>query len=178
MKKISVFQIAILITTIFIFMLPNLNNKNLQAKNGSKLKDKPKNDDMGKKPFVLDIEKATMENTSFRHVKWTGAHLQMVLMNVKPGEEIDLEMHPAVDQFLRIEQGQAQILMGKTKQDLSFNKTVSDDWAILIPAGYYHNVKNTGKTDLKLYSIYAPANHPAGTIHKTHQDAKKAHEKH
>lgn len=135
-------------------------------------------EDMGKKPFVLDIDKATVANKNFREVKWTGANLQMVLMSVKPGDEIDLEMHPNVDQFLRIEQGQAQVLMGKTKQDLSFNKTASAHWAILIPAGYYHNIKNTGKTDLKLYSIYAPANHPAGTIHKTHEEAKKAHEKH
>ncbi|TPE42837.1 cupin domain-containing protein [Pontibacter mangrovi] len=133
-------------------------------------------EDMGKKPWVLDIEEATVNNPDYRHVRWTGEHLQMVLMSLKPGEEIDLERHDDVDQFLRIEQGEAQVRMGKSKDDLSFDKKVSDHWAIFIPSGYWHHVKNTGNKELKLYSIYAPAQHPAGTVHKNYKEAQAHHE--
>ena len=97
----------------------------------------------------------------------------MVLMSLKPGEEIDLEVHPDVDQFIRIEQGEAQVRMGKSENDLTFDQKVSDDWAVLIPAGYYHHIKNTGKEELKLYSIYTPKEHPAGTRHKTYKEAQE-----
>ncbi|MBC5774994.1 cupin domain-containing protein [Pontibacter sp. KCTC 32443] len=129
--------------------------------------------DMGKKPWVIDIEQATLNNPNYRQVQWTGEHLQMVLMSLKPGEEIDLELHGDVDQFLRIEQGQAQVRMGKSKDKLSFDKKVSENWAILIPSGHWHHIKNIGKEELKLYTIYAPAQHPAGTIHKTYKEAKE-----
>ena len=102
----------------------------------------------------------------------------MVLMSLKPGEEIDLEIHRSVDQFIRIEQGEARVRMGKSKDELTFDQRVSDDWAVLIPAGYYHNVRNTGNTELKLYTIYAPPEHPAGTVHKTYREAQQAHEQH
>ncbi len=129
--------------------------------------------DMGKKPWVIDIEQATLNNPNYRHVQWTGEHLQMVLMSLKAGEEIDLELHGDVDQFLRIEQGQAQVRIGKSKDNLSFDKKVSENWAILIPSGHWHHIKNIGKEELKLYTIYAPAQHPAGTIQKTHKEAKE-----
>ena len=87
---------------------------------------------------------------------WTGNHLQVTLMSLNPGEDIGLEMHPDVDQFLRIEQGQGITQMGKTRDNLNFKRNVYDNSAIPIPAGTWHNLTNTGNIPLKLYSIYAP----------------------
>ena len=87
-------------------------------------------------------------------------------MSLGIGEDIGLEIHPHVDQFLRIEQV-GIVKMGKSKDNLSFRRNVYDDYAIVVPAGTWHNVINTGNTPLKLYSIYAPPNHPFGTVHVT-----------
>jgi mannose-6-phosphate isomerase-like protein (cupin superfamily) len=100
------------------------------------------------------------------------------LMSLKPGEEIGLELHDDIDQFIRIEQGQGRVVMGKSRAALTFDKEVEGDWAILIPAGYWHNVINTGDVDLKLYSIYAPPEHPAGTVHATFADSEADHHHH
>ena len=102
--------------------------------------------------------------------------MQMVLMSIEPGGVIDLEVHEDHDQFIRIEQGEARIRMGKTEEDLTFDENVTDDWAVFIPAGYWHEVRNTGNTDLKLYTIYAPPEHPSGTLHETYEDAEGYHE--
>jgi mannose-6-phosphate isomerase-like protein (cupin superfamily) len=134
------------------------------------------NEDIGGEPWILDIEKATLTNENYRVANWTGNYLQLVFMSMKPGEVIDLEMHEGHDQFIRIEQGEARVLMGKTEDSLSFNEKVSDDWAILIPAGYWHSIENTGNTDLKLYTLYGPSEHKKGTINKTYEEAKEAHE--
>jgi mannose-6-phosphate isomerase-like protein (cupin superfamily) len=128
------------------------------------------------KPMVVDIEEATILNDYYRKELWTGAYMQLVLMSLKPGNIIDLEVHHGHDQFIRIEKGEARVFMGKEKDNLSFEELVEDDWAILIPAGYWHTIENTGDTDLKLYTIYAPAEHPEGTKHKTYEEAKKAHD--
>lgn len=127
--------------------------------------------DYGKKPFVINIENATKRNNTFRTALWTGKYLQTTLMNIDVGEDIGLEMHPDVDQFLRVEQGQGIVQMGKNKNNLTFTRNVFDDFAIFIPAGTWHNLTNTGNIPLKLYSIYAPPNHPFGTVHVTKQDA-------
>ena len=132
--------------------------------------------DQGMKPFVININEATKQNNTYRTAVWTGAHLQITLMSINAGDDIGLEIHPNVDQFLRIEQGQGIVQMGKSKDNLSFQKNVYDDYAIMIPAGTWHNVTNTGKTPLKLYSIYAPPNHPFGTLHITKADALAAEE--
>jgi mannose-6-phosphate isomerase-like protein (cupin superfamily) len=134
--------------------------------------------DYGKEPWTVDIEQATLENTNFRAAKWTGDSMQMTLMSLKAGEEIGFEKHDGMDQFIRIEQGTARVLMGKTRDDLTFDKEVSDDWAIFVPGGYWHNVMNTGTGDLKLYSIYSPPEHPAGTVHPTFEDAEAAEHDH
>ncbi len=128
--------------------------------------------DMGQRPWVLDIEEATVNNHFYREVKWTGDYMQMVLMSLKPGEVIDLELHEDIDQFIRIEQGEARVMMGETKENLLFDKIVSDDWAIFIPAGYWHKIRNIGDADLKLYSIYTPPEHPSGTRHETYEEAE------
>lgn len=127
--------------------------------------------DYGPVPFVVNINEATKQNNTYRTALWTGNHLQVTLMSLKVGEDIGLEIHPNVDQFLRIEQGQGIVQMGKRKDNLNFVTKVYDEFAIMIPAGTWHNVTNTGNTPLKLYSIYAPPHHPIGTVHVTKADA-------
>ncbi|MGG6249601.1 cupin domain-containing protein [Enterococcus faecium] len=120
------------------------------------------------------MNRATKQNNTFRTALWTGKHFQVTLMSLGIGEDIGLEIHPNVDQFLRIEQGRGIVNMGKSKDYLNFQRNVYDDSAIVVPAGTWHNVINTGNTPLKLYSIYAPPNHPFGTVHKTKADAVAA----
>ncbi|KAB8139373.1 cupin domain-containing protein [Gracilibacillus oryzae] len=134
--------------------------------------------DYGQQPFVVNINNITKQNRTFRTAVWTGDHLQLTLMSIAVGEDIGLEMHPDVDQFLRIEQGQGIVYMGQNKNNLNFARYVSDDTAIIIPAGTWHNVVNTGNIPLKLYSIYAPPNHPFGTVHQTKGDAMASEENH
>lgn len=124
-------------------------------------------DDYGPGPFVVDIEAVTKRNNTFRTALWTGKHLQLTLMSIDVGEDIGLEIHPDVDQFLRIEEGRGLVKMGGRKDQLDFQQEVCDGFAILIPAGTWHNLINTGYTPLKLYSIYAPPQHKPGTVHET-----------
>lgn len=130
--------------------------------------------DYGAQPFVLNIEEATVENEAFRVAKWTGSNLQMTLMSIEPGDDIGLEVHDDHDQFLRVEEGIGFVQMGSGEEELDFEQTVEDDFAIFVPAGTWHNVTNTGTTPLKLYSIYAPSEHPHGTIHATKAEAEAA----
>lgn len=127
--------------------------------------------DFGRKPFVVNINEAAKQNNTYRTALWTGNHLQVTLMSINVGDDIGLEIHPNIDQFLRVEQGQGVVQMGKTKDNLNFVQKVYDDFAIMIPAGTWHNVTNTGNTPLKLYSIYAPPQHPFGTVHLTKAQA-------
>ena len=99
-------------------------------------------------------------------------------MSLNVGEDIGLEMHPDVDQFIRVEQGQGIVQMGKSRDNLTIERHVYDDSAIMLPAGTWHNLTNTGTIPLKLYSIYAPPNHPFGTVHTTKADALAAEEGH
>ncbi|SFP74429.1 cupin domain-containing protein [Caldicoprobacter faecalis] len=131
--------------------------------------------DYGPEPFVVNIEQATLQNDNFRIALWTGEHLQLTLMSIDVGEDIGLEMHPDVDQFIRIEQGQGLVMMGDDKDNLYYRRRVYEDYAILIPAGKWHNLINTGRVPLKLYSIYAPPEHPRGTVHETKEDAQQHH---
>ena len=96
-------------------------------------------------------------------------------MNIGVGEDIGLEMHPDVDQFIRIEEGQGFVKMGDRKDRLDFQRKVYDDYAIVIPAGKWHNLINTGCKPLKLYSIYAPPQHSHGTVHESKEDAEEHH---
>lgn len=134
--------------------------------------------DYGPNPFVVNINEATKQNKTYRTALWTGSHLQLTLMSIQVGGDIGLEMHPDVDQFLRIEQGQGLVRMGKRKDNLNFERNVYDDSAIFIPAGTWHNLTNTGNVPLKLYSIYAPPNHPFGTVHVTKEEAMAMEEGH
>lgn len=134
--------------------------------------------DYGPEPFVIDIDKATKQNNTFRTALWTGKHLQLTLMSINPGDSIGLENHPNLDQFLRIEQGQGIVKMGHSKDNLDFQRRVADGFAIIVPAGTWHNLINTGNRPLKLYSIYAPPQHPKGTVHRTKSDAMEAEHYH
>lgn len=133
--------------------------------------------DYGGQPFVTNIEKVTKRNRTFRTALWTGQHLQLTLMSIDVGEDIGLEVHPHVDQFLRIEEGQGLVQMGDSKDRLDFQTRVEDDDVILVPAGKWHNVLNTGNRPLKLYSIYAPPEHPFGTVHATKAEAMQAEQR-
>ena len=128
--------------------------------------------DYGPEPFVMNINEVTKQNNNFRTALWTGNHLQVTLMSINVGESLGLEMHPDVDQFIRIEQGYGLVQMGNNKNNLNFERKVYDDFAIIIPAGKWHNLTNIGNVPIKLYSIYAPPNHPKGTIHRTKADAE------
>lgn len=123
--------------------------------------------DFGPSPFVIDINKATLANDTYRTALWTGKKLQLTLMSINPGDDIGLEIHPDNDQFLRIEKGTGVVMMGNSRDSLYFQQNVYDDSAIFVPAGTWHNVINTGKEPMKIYAIYAPPHHPHGTIHKT-----------
>jgi mannose-6-phosphate isomerase-like protein (cupin superfamily) len=120
--------------------------------------------------YVGPIEKQTLENTYFRQVLFTGPHSQLVVMCLRPGEDIGDEVHPHVDQFFRIEKGEAKFVFNEKEEH-----SVRDGDAVVVPAGTYHNVINTSKTlELKLYTIYSPPNHPDGTVNKTKADAEVA----
>lgn len=134
--------------------------------------------DFGPQPFAIDIEKAAKRNSNFRTTLWTGNHLQVTLMNIGVGEDIGLEIHPTLDQFLRVEDGKGLVQMGINKGIYDFQANVSDDYAIMIPAGTWHNLINTGNKPLKLYSIYAPPEHVYGTIHETKAIAIAAEKNH
>lgn len=127
--------------------------------------------DEGPNPFVVDIESATLTNDRYRTTLWTGSNLQMTLMHIDPGHDIGLEVHEDGDQFLRVEAGRARVQMGPSRDDLSFDKEVGDDWVILVPAGAWHNVTNIGDEPLKVYALYAPPEHPHGTVHATKDEA-------
>ncbi|ENK0557851.1 cupin domain-containing protein [Clostridium sporogenes] len=134
--------------------------------------------DYGPQPFVVNIEEATKQNDTFRTALWTGKHLQVTLMSINVGDDIGLEMHPNVDQFIRVEEGQGLVKMGSNKDRPNFQAEVYDDFAIMIPAGTWHNIINTGNKPLKVYSIYAPPQHPRGTVHETKADAEAAEKNH
>tara|TARA_R110002033_G_scaffold30882_2_gene67918 strand:+ start:2410 stop:2823 length:414 start_codon:yes stop_codon:yes gene_type:complete len=120
--------------------------------------------------FVDNIEALTEQNNDFRRVLYTGHNLQLVLMTLQPGDEIGMEVHDDRDQFFRIEEGSGEIWI-----DGKANKVKSDD-GIIVPQGASHNVVNTGKEPLRLYTIYGPPEHLDGTIHVTAADAEKEHE--
>lgn len=120
--------------------------------------------------YVGPIESETLKNTYFRKVLYTAKHAQLVVMCLQPGEDIGDEVHPDVDQFFRIEQGEAKFVFNETESHV-----VRDAEAVVVPAGTYHNVINASKTTpLKLYTIYSPPNHPDGTVHKTKSEAEAA----
>jgi mannose-6-phosphate isomerase-like protein (cupin superfamily) len=131
-----------------------------------------KSNDHGGNPYIADIEKITLQNNNFRTAVWTGNYLQMTLMCIPPCGEIGLEIHRETDQFLRIEQGRAEVYMGESTDYFPIQKYVCKGDGIFVPAGIWHNIINIGNIPLKLYSIYAPPHHPKGTIQRIKADEK------
>ncbi len=130
--------------------------------------------DYGQSPLVVNIDQAAKQNKTYRTALWTGKHFQVTLMSINVGDDIGLEVHPTTDQFIRIEEGQGLVQMGDRKDKLDFQVMAYNDYAIMIPAGKWHNVTNTGNTPLKVYVIYAPPEHPYGTVHETKAIAMSA----
>jgi mannose-6-phosphate isomerase-like protein (cupin superfamily) len=124
--------------------------------------------------WVDDIEGATLANDTFRTVLHTGKHLQLTVMRLAAGEDIGREVHPDNDQFLRIESGTGRVEFGRSEDVVEETHDVQSDWAVIVPAGVWHNVVNSGEGEMKLYSLYAPPHHPAGTVHRTKADAAAA----
>lgn len=133
-----------------------------------------KSDDLAGMPALINIHKQACCNNYFRKAIWTGNHLQVTVMSIPAGGEIGLEMHDNLDQFIRIEYGIASVYMGKSKPDVKFIGNANANYAVLIPAGAWHNLINEQDVPLKVYSIYAPPQHPIGTIHKTKLDSDLA----
>ena len=129
--------------------------------------------DYGCEPFVFNIDHATLMNENFRTTLWTGKDLQLTLMSIPVCGDIGVEMHSDVDQFIRVERGRARVCMGSCRNTLQEKGCVDENDAILIPAGTWHNIVNAGRCPLKLYSLYAPPQHPRGTVHKTKADAER-----
>jgi len=124
-------------------------------------------EDLGPKPHAFDIEGAVEENTNYRSVAWSGRYLQVTLMSIPTGGDIGLEAHPETDQFIRLDAGKGRVQMGPAKDQLSFEQDVSDGWCVLVPAGTWHNITNTGTTPMQVYTIYAPAHHKPGKVQAT-----------
>ena len=123
--------------------------------------------------YSIDIEKATIENDYFRKVLFTGPHMQLVLMTLQPGEDIGQETHDEHDQFIRVEAGTGRAMVGGEEFELH------DGSIVVIPAGAQHNVINESRTEpLRLYTLYAPPEHPDGTVHRTKEEAEAAEHHH
>lgn len=123
--------------------------------------------DIGPQPQAFDLERATQENPDYRSVAWSGRYLQVTLMSIPVGGSIGLEAHPQTDQFLRLDAGRGRVQMGATKDDLTFEKDVSDGWCVLVPAGTWHNITNIGTTPMQVYTVYAPAHHAPDKVQAT-----------
>lgn len=121
--------------------------------------------------FVANIDRLTTSNRDFRRVIYTAEHMQLVLMSLGPGEEIGEEVHTESDQFFRIESGTGEVSMNGVPTG------VADGFAIVIPAGVRHNVRNTGDGRLQVYTVYAPPHHADGTVHATRADAEASEER-
>ena len=128
--------------------------------------------DYGPMPLAVNIKELAGLNKAFRTTLWTGNNLQITLMNIPTNESIGLEIHPDTDQFIQIIQGTGMVKMGDAQNNLDFSKRVGEDASIIIPAGKWHNLINIGNEPIKLFSIYAPPQHPKGTVHLTKADAE------
>ena len=127
--------------------------------------------DNGPAPFVTNLEQMALRNPNFRTALWTGPHVQLTVMSIPVGGEIGLEVHEDTDQILFIHGGSGQTVMGPTQDTITVQLFVNRGDAIFVPAGTWHNVINMGRNPLKISTIYAPPEHPHGTVHRTKQEA-------
>ncbi len=172
MRKL--FFIGVILIGVFACQPSNKNDKGAQAAENSK-KNEVVLKDYGTNPLVINIEDYTLANEDFRSTIWTGDNLQLTVMSIPVGGEVGLEMHDDIEQFLRIEKGEAEVLMGDSEDQLTYIRQAGDDDAIFVPSGKWHNIINKGDQPLKLYSIYAKPEHPHGTIHKDKAESDEDH---
>ena len=132
--------------------------------------------DIGPEPQSFDLETATVSNENYRTAAWTGKYLQLTLMSIPVGGDIGLEVHPETDQYLRLDAGRGRVQMGPSKDRLEFDREVEDGWAVLVPAGTWHNITNIGDEPMRLYAVYAPVHHAAGIVQATAEDATRDEE--
>jgi mannose-6-phosphate isomerase-like protein (cupin superfamily) len=125
--------------------------------------------------YVANVARMAMQNPNFRTELWTGSYLQMTLMSIPPRGEIGLEVHEDTDQLIRVEQGSAVVKMGACNEHPDMQQSLSVGDVVFVPAGTWHNVKNTGRCPLKVSSVYAPPKHPKGTLQRTPADAEEAY---
>lgn len=133
--------------------------------------------DYGPQPCVINIDRLAKQNPYYRTALWTGKYLQVTLMSIPVRGDIGLERHPDLDQLIRIESGTALVMIGDRSSALTYRQRADRDYAIMIPAGTWHNVINIGNTPLKFYSVYAPPQHPFGVVHKTKAEAEESEKK-
>lgn len=129
--------------------------------------------DYGPLAFATNMNGITKINDKYRNTFWTGDHLQITLMSIPVGEDIGLEIHPNVDQFLYIEQGNGLVQMGPSKEKITVQEIATNNFGIMVPNNTWHNITNIGNVPLKLFSIYAPPQHEKGTVNNTKEDSKK-----
>ena len=132
--------------------------------------------DVGPKQDAFDLEQATVENPDYRHIAWSGRYLQLSLMSIEPGGSIGLETHPETDQFIRLDAGRGLARMRSSKDELDWEQEVGDGWCVLVPAGMWHDIVNTGDEPMRLYTVYAPVHHAAGKVQATPADAERDEE--
>lgn len=172
MKKANLLLVGIV---LFLVSCNQPDGKKHASENAAERRAEVEFKDFGTEPFVFDIEAYTMQNENYRSTIWTGTFMQMTVMSLQPGEDIGLELHTDIDQFIRIEKGRGIVKMGDSKDNLNFEKRIEEDFAVFIPAGKWHNLINDSDEPLKLYSIYAPIEHPRGTIHQTREEGMESH---
>ena len=127
--------------------------------------------DYGGEPLICNINDAADMNENFRFSLWTGHDMQLTLMSIPPDGEIGAEMHSDVEQLISVEKGEAKILMGSSEKELKTIATIGEGYVTVIPRGTWHNIVNDGQRPLKLYSVYAPPEHPFDTVHRTKKDS-------
>jgi mannose-6-phosphate isomerase-like protein (cupin superfamily) len=128
--------------------------------------------------WVGNVDKAVQQNSYFRQVLATGAKMQLVAMTLQPGEDIGLEAHADIEQLIKVEAGRATVSLGPSEDKVTEAHEVEAGWAVIVPPGTWHNVVNRGEGELRLSTIYAPPEHPEGTVHRTKADAVIAEAEH
>jgi len=129
--------------------------------------------DYGPEPLTIDLNDAARRNNTFRTALWTGEHLQLTLMSINVGDDIGLEMHPEVDQMVGVVEGRGLSRMGPSRDYLNITRQLAPGYAVFVPAGTWHDLVNTGGRPLKLFSVYAPPNHPRGTVQRTKMETAR-----
>jgi len=126
-------------------------------------------------PCAANVFRMAVQNINYRTEIWTGCYAQMTLMCIPVCSDIGLEVHEDTDQLIRIEQGMALAKMGNCKDHLDFQKQICKGDIVFVPAGTWHNVINVGRIPLKVSVVYAPPHHPAGTVHRTKEEAENVY---